>query len=139
MEIFEKLLNQQKSRKVGIILALLATIVPWPIAGLHKFYLRQPVWGVIYFLLWDSPIPRIACAIDIVWYLVQGQELFNVQFNGLSLSRTQSAGLNPIMAEPVQVEVIAEGLRELDRLREEGLVSEYEFEQKRRQLLDRIA
>lgn len=138
MEILEKLLNQQKSRTVGIILALLATIVPWPIAGLHKFYLRQPIWGVIYFLLWDSPIPRIACVIDIVWYVVQGQELFNAQFNGLSLSHTQSAGLNATIAEPVQVEVIAEGLRELDQLRDEGLVSEYEFEQKRRQLLDRI-
>jgi Short C-terminal domain len=29
-------------------------------------------------------------------------------------------------------------VRELDRLREEGLISEYEFEQKRRKLLDRI-
>ena len=139
MKILEKLLNQQKSRKVGIILALLATIVPWPIAGLHKFYLRQPVWGVIYFLLWDSPIPRIACVIDIVWYAVQGHELFNAQFNGLSLNYTQSVGLNSTIAEPVQVEVIAEGLRELDQLREEGLISEYEFEQKRRKLLDRIA
>ncbi|YAI82040.1 MAG: NINE protein [cyanobacterium endosymbiont of Rhopalodia sterrenbergii] len=139
MEILGKLLNQQKSRKVGIILALLATIVPWPIAGLHKFYLGQPIWGVIYFLLWDSPIPRIACTIDVVWYLVQGQELFKAQFNGLSLNNTQSVNLNPSITKPVQVEAIAEGLRELDQLREEGLVSEYEFEQKRRRLLDHIA
>ncbi|WP_267384377.1 SHOCT domain-containing protein [Cyanobacterium sp. uoEpiScrs1] len=139
MERLENLLNQKKSRKVGIILALLATIVPWPIAGCHKFYLRQPVWGVIYFLLWDSPIPRIACAIDVIWYLVQGQELFDAQFNGLSLNYTQSVDFNPNMVKPMQVEIIAEGLRELDQLREEGLVSEYEFEQKRRQLLDHIA
>jgi TM2 domain-containing membrane protein YozV len=139
MKILEKFLNQEKSRKVGIILALLATIVPWPIAGLHKFYLGQPVWGVIYFLLWDSPIARIACAIDVVLYVVQGQELFQAQFNGLSLSHIQSVNLNSTMTKPVQVEAIAEGLRELDQLREEGLVSEYEFEQKRRRLLDRIA
>ncbi len=138
VQLLEKLLNTQKSRKVGIILALLATIVPWPIAGLHKFYLGQPVWGVIYFLLWNTPIPRIACAIDVVWYVVQGEEQFNAQFNGLSLTNTQSVSLNPTITEPVQVGAIAEGLRELDRLRQEGLVSEYEFEQKRRQLLDRI-
>ncbi|BBA79499.1 hypothetical protein RGRSB_0996 [cyanobacterium endosymbiont of Rhopalodia gibberula] len=138
MEIWKKLLNQQKNRKVGIILALLATIVSWPIAGLHKFYLGQPVWGVIYFLLWDSPIPRIACAIDVVWYIVQGQELFKVQFNGSSLDNPRSVDFNSNITKPVQVEVIAEGLRELDQLREEGLVSEYEFEQKRRRLLDRI-
>jgi hypothetical protein len=37
------------------------------------------------------------------------------------------------------VGAIADALRELDRLRQDGLMSEYEFEQKRRQLLDRIA
>ena len=139
MKILKKLLNQQKSRKVGVILALLATIIPWPIAGLHKFYLGQPVWGVLYFLLWDSPIPRIACAIDVVWYVVQGQDLFTAQFNGLSLNNTQSISLEPNITKLVQVEAIADGLRELDQLREEGLVSEYEFEQKRRRLLDHIA
>ena len=138
MEALDKLLNQPKSRKVGIILALLSTIIPWPIAGIHKFYVGQPVWGVIYFLLWNTPIPSIACAIDAVWYFVQGEEGFNVQFNGLSLSQSQSNALNSNPVESVQVGMIADGLRELDRLREDGLVSDYEFEQKRRQLLNRI-
>jgi hypothetical protein len=39
---------------------------------------------------------------------------------------------------PNQVSAIADALRELDDLRQDGLISEYEFEQKRRQLLDRI-
>jgi hypothetical protein len=34
---------------------------------------------------------------------------------------------------------VAIALRDLDQLRQEGLMTEYEFEQKRRQLLDRIA
>ncbi|ACK64689.1 conserved hypothetical protein [Rippkaea orientalis PCC 8801] len=134
MPSLQKLLSQPKSRKVGIILALLATIVPWPIAGLHKFYLGQPIWGVIYFLLWNTPIPRIACAIDVVWYFVQGEDQFNAQFNGVSSINTP----NPSIAQSVCVGAIAEGLRELEQLRQDGLVSEYEFEQKRRQLLDRI-
>ena len=33
---------------------------------------------------------------------------------------------------------IADAMRHLDQLRQEGLITEYEFEQKRRQLLDRI-
>jgi hypothetical protein len=41
--------------------------------------------------------------------------------------------------EPLQVGVISEGLRELEKLREEGFVSDYEFEQKRRKILDRIS
>lgn len=136
MQQLEKLFSHPKSRKVGIILALLSTIVPWPIAGVHKFYIGQPVWGVIYLLLWNTPIPSIACAIDAVWYFVQGEEQFNVQFNGLTPNNPHTAYSKQI--ETLQVNVISNGLRELDKLRQEGLVSDYEFEQKRRQLLDRI-
>jgi TM2 domain-containing membrane protein YozV len=134
MESFGKLLNQPKSRKVAVIVALLSIVLPLPIAGLHKFYLGQPLWGVIYLLLWNTPIPRIASAIDAVWYLVQDSEQFNCQFNNQPVS---TANLSSI--DPSQVGAIAQALRELDRLREDGLVSEYEFEQKRRQLIDRIA
>ncbi|CCQ53209.1 NINE protein [Crocosphaera watsonii] len=136
MEKLEKLFSNPKSRKVAIIVALLSTIVPWPIAGVHKFYLGQPVWGVIYLLLWNTPIPSIACAIDAVWYFVQGEEQFNDQFNGLTPSNPYKVHTKKL--EPLQVNVISEGLRELDKLREEGLVSDYEFEQKRRKLLDKI-
>ena len=136
MEKLEKLFSNPKSRKVAIIVALLSTIVPWPIAGVHKFYLGQPVWGVIYLLLWKTPIPSIACAIDAVWYFVQGEEQFNDQFNGLTPSNPYKVYTKKL--EPLQVNVISEGLRELDKLREEGLVSDYEFEQKRRKLLDKI-
>jgi TM2 domain-containing membrane protein YozV len=128
MTALEKLFGQPK-RGIAIILALLGTITP--LAGLHKFYLGQPLWGVIYLLLWSTPIPRIACAIDAVWYLVQESEQFQLQFQGF--------GKTLVGIEPQQVNAIADALRELDRLREDGLVSEYEFEQKRRQLLDRIA
>ena len=136
MEKLEKLFSNPKSRKVAIIVALLSSIVPWPIAGVHKFYLGQPVWGVIYLLLWNTPIPSIACAIDAVWYFVQGEEQFNDQFNGLTPSNPYKVYTKKL--EPLQVNVISEGLRELDKLREEGLVSDYEFEQKRRKLLDKI-
>lgn len=138
-------LQRPKSRKVAIVLALLSTVIPWPVAGLHKIYLGQPLWGGIYLLLWNTPIPRIACAIDAVWYLVQGEMTFEQQFNGQINSQIQGQ-IIPVFNAPrgavtdaQTVNAIAEALRELDRLRIEGLVSEYEFEQKRRQLLDRIA
>ena len=83
MQIVGKLLSQPKSRKGAIAIALLVTVVPFPLAGLHKFYLGQPVWGAIYLVLWNTPIPRLAAAIDAVWYFVQGEEAFNRQFNGV--------------------------------------------------------
>ena len=137
MQALKNLLSQPKSRKIAIIIAILSTIVPWPIAGVHKFYLGQPIWGVIYLLLWNTPIPSIACAIDAVWYFVQGEEGFNSQFNHVSYSDPHAIYSKSL--EPLPVSIVSEGLRELDKLREEGLVSDYEFEQKRRQLLDKIS
>ena len=128
--MLDRLFKHHKNRRVAVALALLGTVTP--IAGLHKLYLGQPVWGVIYILLWSTPISRIAAAIDAVWYLVQDVEQFERQFNGHS---QHNLNLNTAP----QVKAIAEAMRELDRLREDGLVTEYEFEQKRRQLLDRMA
>jgi len=128
MLAFDKLFKHHKNRRVAVALALLGTVTP--IAGLHKLYLGQPIWGIIYLVLWSTPIARIAAAIDAVWYLVQDLEQFERQFNGKS---EYSLNTSP------QVKAIAEAMRELDRLREDGLVTEYEFEQKRRQLLDRMA
>ncbi|MDJ0532007.1 MAG: NINE protein [Xenococcaceae cyanobacterium MO_207.B15] len=125
----EKFLNYYKNRKVAVVLALLGTVTPIP--GLHKFYLGQPIWGIVYLLL--SPvsisITIAACAIDAVWYLSQDIEQFELQFNG------QTSNL---LTNSNQVSAIAEALRELNQLREEGLITEYEFEQKRRQLLEKV-
>ncbi|MGL5795719.1 MAG: SHOCT domain-containing protein [Waterburya sp.] len=129
MSLLDKFFKHHKNRRVAVALALLGTITP--IAGLHKLYLGQPLWGLIYILLWSTPIPRIAAAIDAVWYIVQDIEQFERQFNGHS---QYSLNLN---TSP-QVKAIAEAMRELDQLRSDGLLTEYEFEQKRRQLLDHI-
>lgn len=130
MSILDRFFKHHKERRFAVALALLGTVTP--VVGLHKLYLGQPVWGIIYILLWSTPISRIACAIDAVWYLVQDLEQFERQFNGQS-----KYNLNFNSAP--QVQAIAEAMRELDQLRADGLVTEYEFEQKRRQLLEQIA
>ncbi|BAQ62074.1 hypothetical protein GM3708_2480 [Geminocystis sp. NIES-3708] len=79
---------------------------------------------------WQSPIARIACAIDAVLYLTQDQNFFNFRFNPSSTLETEN-----ILKNPQHLTEIATALRELEKLRQEGLISEYEFEQKRRQLL----
>ncbi len=124
------MLNQQKNRSIAAILALSGTLT---ISGLHKFYLGQPLWGLLYVLLSWTPIPKVACAIEAVWYLAQDEETFDRNFNlGKKALRNLQQGAN-------QVGVMAEALRELDALRQDGLISEYEFEQKRRQMLDQIS
>ncbi len=128
MPTLDQFFSYHKSRKIAVGLALLSAITPIP--GLQKFYLGQPLWGIIYLLLWSSPMVRIACTIDAVWYIIQDLEQFDSQFNGIA---TGQFAINEVQ----KVNAIAEALRELDSLREDGLMTEYEFEQKRRQLLEK--
>jgi TM2 domain-containing membrane protein YozV len=119
-----------KNRQLAIVLAVASMTIP--VAGFHKFYLGQPIWGVVYLLLSWTPIPHIASAIEAVWYLTQDSTQFETNFNSL-MPNTSS----PILvAQPMTT--IATSIRELDKLRADGLISEYEFEQKRRQYLDRV-
>lgn len=128
------MLDQPKSRKIAAVLALTGTLIP--VAGLHKFYLGQPVWGLVYLLLSWTPIPHAASAIEGVWYLLQDECEFDSNFNGEEVPRQT---YSPAIAAKNNVSAMAEALRQLDLLREDGLISEYEFEQKRRQMLERIS
>ncbi|RUS93388.1 hypothetical protein DSM107003_44440 [Trichormus variabilis SAG 1403-4b] len=124
------ILNKRKSRSIAAILAFSGTMT---ISGLHKFYLGQPLWGIVYVLLSWTPIPKVASAIEGVWYLAQDEEAFDRNFNfGKSAAKVSLQVSN-------QVESVASAVRELDALRQDGLISEYEFEQKRRHLLDQIS
>jgi TM2 domain-containing membrane protein YozV len=131
------MLSQPKNRKLAAVLAFASAANPLPISGLHKFYLGQPFWGVMYLLLSWTPIPKVASALEGVWFLIQDSNEFDLKFNqGIS---SENQGVVQAGVTPDHVGAIADAVRQLDQLRADGLISEYEFEQKRRQLLDRIA
>ncbi|MDB9526871.1 hypothetical protein PN498_12800 [Oscillatoria sp. CS-180] len=104
--------------------------LPFPLTGLHKFYLGQPIWGGFYLLLGWTHIPRVACAVEGFWYL------FQLQRGDASNSTTTDAAAGIALSQ--QTQAIASALRELEKLRQEGLISEQEFEQNRRSLLDKL-
>ena len=64
------MLSSPKNRKIAIALAF-AGAFPLPLSGLHKFYVGQPGWGILYLLLSWTPVPHVASAIEGVWYLSQ--------------------------------------------------------------------
>jgi TM2 domain-containing membrane protein YozV len=119
----------QRSRRTAVILAWLGVLAP--VSGFHKFYLGQPFWGTLYLLLSWTPVPRIACAVEGFLLLAQPLDAFAPAVSATSGAK---GGL-----DPAQVSALGMALRELDTLRQEGLISELEFEQKRRQLLDQVA
>lgn len=123
-------MSQPKNQKLAIILALAGMAIP----GLHKFYLKRYGWGIVYLLFWWTYIPQTASAIEGVWYLSQDQDEFDRNFNSELLLSDSPSRTVPV--DPAKVEAIAQALRQLESLRQEGLISEYEFEQKRRQLLE---
>lgn len=134
------MLEKPRSRKVAAALAFAGAASPIG-AGLHKFYVGQPLWGIVYLLLSITPIPRVASAIEGIWYLSQDSDEFDLKFNDGSVPtlKTTIKAVSSANIDPNQISAVADAVRQLDQLRADGLISEYEFEQKRRQLLDRIA
>ena len=146
------MLQKLKNRKVAAIWAFVGVLpLALPgfsethLAGLHRFYLREYGWGLVYlFFGLLTPIPWIAGILEGIWYLVQDELEFNGHFNqGVSAIETPT-GTIALATPTLIVKAVspaiktAEAVRELDQLRQEGLLSEYEFEQKRRQLINSI-
>lgn len=125
--------SSSRQWQIAAALALAGAInpLPVPITGIHKFYMGQPVWGGIYLLLGWTQIPRIACAVEGVWFLSRWQRSH-------TLGETTSVA-NEGVAASEQTQAIATALRELEKLRQEGLISEQEFEQNRRSLLTKLS
>lgn len=131
------MLSKPKDRRVAALLAFAGILIP----GLHKFYLGQMRWGVGYLMLgWVTPISvsKIASVAEGFWYLFQDCEDFDRRFNsahfGQEFRSSPISSTTPIAS----VSLLADAIRQLEQLRQDGLISEYEFEQKRRQFIDRI-
>ena len=124
--------SEPRRRSIAVALAWCGAVIPFG-SGIHKFYLGQPGWGLAYLLLSWTPIPHIACALEGAWLLGRPPEFFGAE---AAKSTPPAKSAPPI--DPKQMNALGVALRELDRLRQEGLISEAEFEQKRRQLLDQV-
>lgn len=137
----EAMLSGSKSRRVAALLAIAGTIPMFGgfhVVGLHKLYLGQRWWAFIYIALalMGSKAAWIAGIFDAIFYLIQNPDEFDANFNnGEPLPKVATSGSS---GTTTPVVTIADSLRELDQLRQDGLITEYEFEQKRRKLLDRI-
>lgn len=120
---------------------------PLPLVWLHKFYLGQYLWGIVYLVLAPTLLPQVACCLEGIWYLSQSDESFADRFAKAKMSEAVDAAMSPLAsataprsADAAQVaSQVASALRDLEQLRKDGLITEYEFEQKRRKLLEKIA
>ena len=142
------MLTSANKKRIAIALAFAGSLpTPLPLTWLHKFYLGEYLWGITYLVLAPTMLPSVACCVDGVWYLTQSDEDFAGRFpkagSLLSSAGVTSEGggtgesLENAKAKAAQQVSVA--LRDLDQLRKDGLITEYEFEQKRRHLLSEIS
>lgn len=78
--------GQPRSKVVAGLLAVLGGGF-----GLHRFYLGQPVWGIVYILLIWTGIPVLLGLIEGIYYLAVSEEVFQRKYAGPAW-RPKSAG-----------------------------------------------
>jgi len=49
--------------------------------GAHKFYLRQPLWGVLYATFFWTWVPAIVALIEVIILLCTTDEAFSEKYN----------------------------------------------------------
>ena len=136
----------RRRRKIAIALAFAGSLpTPLPLTWLHKFYIGQYLWGVVYLVLAPTMLPKVACALEGIWYLTQNDDTFLTRFPQagalLGSTSTEDEEIKATLQNSAKAQAtqqVASALRELDQLRKDGLITEYEFEQKRRKLLDAV-
>lgn len=77
-----------KSRVAAAVIA-----ITWGIFGIHKFYLRKPIWGILYLAFFWTYIPALVGFVEGLIYAGTEQQKWNDKHNdGLSLGQ-EKAGL----------------------------------------------
>jgi TM2 domain-containing membrane protein YozV len=95
--------------------------------GAHHFYLGNTARGLIYFLLfWTIIIPIIGLVEGIMIITMTDEEFDNKYNNGVRYNNSFNNVRPNIPSE----------LRELHRLKEEGIITPAEFEEQKRKLLN---
>lgn len=85
-----------KNRYLAAILALCAGSF-----GVHKFYLNQPLWGLMYLLFFWTGIPGMAGVIEGILYCVRSEEDFIRRYGYASGTRLSAPLVSQLQALPV--------------------------------------
>lgn len=68
--------SKPKSRIVAALLAIFLGGL-----GVHKFYLKKPVWGIVYILFCTTYIPALVSLVEGIIWLCSTDEKFNAKYN----------------------------------------------------------
>ncbi|WP_019967637.1 NINE protein [Segatella maculosa] len=102
-----------------------ATILSFFLGGLgiHRFYLGQTGLGVLYFVFCWTFIPAFIALIDFIVLLSMSEETFNQKYN--FMGNPHSNGVNSSSEE----------IKKLYELKEKGIITQEEFDLKKKTTL----
>ncbi len=106
--------------------ALFAGFLGW--IGVHRFYLGQVGLGIVYAL--TGGLFGIGFIADFIIFLTMSEEAFNQKYNAAYSTPPQQQ----IVVKPSGVK-IADELKKLHELKEAGILTEYEYESQKQNLL----
>lgn len=117
-----------KSKTTAILLAFFLGGL-----GIHRFYLGQNGRGLLYLLFSWTGIPFIISIIDAIMLLIMSEESFTKKYNRFvyEAMMNNKASRNKTQSKPST----AEELERLHDLKERNIITEEEFERKKKELL----
>lgn len=108
------------------------------VLGVHKFYLRQYFWGVIYIMLGLLGVGIIISIIEGIWLLAMSPDSFDERYNEVESRTSYSEIRQNLQAEETRkaneaaerteaVNTLAEGLEDLNERYRTGELGEEEY------------
>ncbi len=120
-----------KKKTTAMLLALFLGGV-----GIHKFYLGRIGWGIVYVLFCWTWIPLIASLIDFILLACMNEMEFNLKYNTKE-ETTPTVVIKPTTEVVVKEETsnYVDEVKKLYDLKEKGIITQEEFELKKKMLL----
>lgn len=122
---------KKKNRITAALLALVFGGI-----GVHRFYLNKPISGFFYLILFWTFIPAIIALIEFVVLLCMSDEEFDRRYNAYAIA-PPTIIVNPTTEVTVKSDntTYVEEVKKLYDLKVKGMITDEEFEQKKKMLL----
>ncbi|HEX8271575.1 MAG TPA: NINE protein [Longimicrobiaceae bacterium] len=106
--------------------------------GVHKFYLGQPIQGLLYLVFCWSFIPVAISFVEAIIYFTMSEASFNLKYNGgigLAAAQPQNIVVNVANTASTGGGDTTERLRSLLELKSAGGLTEDEYQAQKQKLL----
>lgn len=112
--------------------------------GIHRFYLGQTGLGILYLIFFWTFIPALIALIDLIVLLLMSEETFNQKYNLTSIiMKAQTPPNNNVNTVAINMgsstnngnSSISEEIKKLYELKEKGIITQEEFDLKKKTIL----